>query len=89
MVFSGHDHLYERSEKNEVRYIISGGGGAPLYGVNADTKGKQNPFSKVVESKYHYCLIDVDAQRVHVSVFDLDGALIDEITVNRNNPTLQ
>src|SRR5262249_61791186 len=30
-VFSGHDHVYERSEKNGIRYFVSGGGGAPLY----------------------------------------------------------
>ncbi len=31
MVFSGHDHDYERSLINDVTYIVSGGGGAPLY----------------------------------------------------------
>src|SRR5262249_60241894 len=30
-VFSGHDHVYERAERNGVRYFVSGGGGAPLY----------------------------------------------------------
>ena len=31
-VFSGHDHCYERAERNGVHYFVSGGGGAPLYG---------------------------------------------------------
>ncbi|MBI4508879.1 MAG: metallophosphoesterase, partial [Deltaproteobacteria bacterium] len=30
-VFSGHDHCYARSQMNNVRYFVSGGGGAPLY----------------------------------------------------------
>jgi 3',5'-cyclic AMP phosphodiesterase CpdA len=31
MVFSGHDHIYERSFKEGVHYVVSGGGGAPIY----------------------------------------------------------
>ena len=31
IVFSGHDHLYNRSVKNNINYIISGGGGAYLH----------------------------------------------------------
>jgi hypothetical protein len=31
VVFSGHDHIYERGDANGIRYVVSGGGGAPLY----------------------------------------------------------
>jgi hypothetical protein len=30
-VFAGHDHFYEFREEDGVRYVITGGGGAPLY----------------------------------------------------------
>ncbi|HEY3324369.1 MAG TPA: metallophosphoesterase [Planctomycetota bacterium] len=30
-VFSGHDHIYYRTVREEVPYIISAGGGAPIY----------------------------------------------------------
>ncbi len=33
MVFNGHDHFYERNEKEGITYVITGGAGAPL---NAD-----------------------------------------------------
>ena len=32
LVFAGHDHDYERTIVNGITYVVSGGGGAPLYG---------------------------------------------------------
>jgi len=34
LVFEGHDHLYERGEAAGLKYVLSGGGGAPLYTVD-------------------------------------------------------
>ena len=31
VVFSGHDHIYYRTKRNNVSYIISAGAGAPIY----------------------------------------------------------
>jgi predicted phosphodiesterase len=36
MVFSGHDHVYERGTVNDVKYVVTGGGGAPLYAIAGD-----------------------------------------------------
>ena len=41
-VFSGHDHVYSRAQKNGIQYFVSGGGGAPLYG----RKKKSDPIDK-------------------------------------------
>jgi len=30
-VFSGHDHIYYRTQRNKINYIISAGAGAPIY----------------------------------------------------------
>jgi 3',5'-cyclic AMP phosphodiesterase CpdA len=30
LVFAGHEHLYHKSEKDGIAYVITGGGGAPL-----------------------------------------------------------
>jgi hypothetical protein len=59
-VFNGHCHNYERSENNGVVYITTGGGGAPLAGVN----NYPNPHQVYAESLYHACLIDVDGGRL-------------------------
>jgi hypothetical protein len=33
LVITGHDHNYQRYTKNGIQYVITGGGGAPLYPV--------------------------------------------------------
>jgi hypothetical protein len=39
-VLSGHDHNYQRFRaQNGVRYVVDGGGGAPLYALNACPAG--------------------------------------------------
>ncbi|HID07716.1 MAG TPA: hypothetical protein EYP10_11295, partial [Armatimonadetes bacterium] len=80
-VFSGHDHLYERSFKDGIYYIVTGGGGAPLYHPTGDPK--QNPYSQKVVSVYHYCLITVMRDTVHVQAKDINGQVIDEFTIAR------
>jgi 3',5'-cyclic AMP phosphodiesterase CpdA len=40
LVLSGHDHNYQRFRaQNGVRYVVDGGGGAPLYALNACPAG--------------------------------------------------
>jgi hypothetical protein len=31
LVFQGHDHLYYRTVRSGITYVVTGGGGAPLY----------------------------------------------------------
>ena len=33
IVFQGHDHLYYRTMRDGITYIVTGGGGAPLYDI--------------------------------------------------------
>ncbi|MFB3893915.1 MAG: metallophosphoesterase [Phycisphaerae bacterium] len=58
----GHAHGYERSEPGvQTSMIITAGAGAPLYhGTPDDTI---NPYSKVLESVYNYCLFTIDGDR--------------------------
>lgn len=55
MVFSGHNHHYERSFKDGIYYIVSGGGGAPLYGF---PNKSENIFSQVRIANYHHTTLD-------------------------------
>lgn len=81
MIFSGHDHVYERSEKGGVCYVTSGGGGAPLYEAQQNTG--RNPRSKVlVTTKHHYCVIEADADSVEMFVFAPDGTLLDKVELS-------
>lgn len=36
VVFSGHDHIYYRTRRNNTNYIISAGAGAPIYGLHRE-----------------------------------------------------
>jgi 3',5'-cyclic AMP phosphodiesterase CpdA len=56
IVFNGHDHLYERTVFSDVVYIISGGGGAPLY------SRPPNPYSAYYTNTYHCVSITVNGR---------------------------
>jgi 3',5'-cyclic AMP phosphodiesterase CpdA len=64
-VFSGHEHYYERRKVNGVFYIITGGGGAPIY-----DKEEYGGFN-------HYVLVTVDGDRVTADVVDVKGKIRD------------
>lgn len=71
VVLNGHDHDYERSIVNGVTYIVTGGGGAPLYDVG------HSPWTVYSEKTFHYCLFSVntstltfEAKRPNGDVFD-------------------
>lgn len=78
LVFSGHDHNYERFSDNSIDYITTGGGGAPLYGLMASSSALVK-FS----SSYHYCqlMIKPDSLEV-VAVNDKDGE-IDRVIIKK------
>ncbi|MHC4661501.1 MAG: metallophosphoesterase family protein [Planctomycetota bacterium] len=78
VIFSGHDHCYERSEFEGVTYITSAGGGAPLY-----KKSKKNPYSKVFKSVYHYTLVEIDGDKMKINAKELDGTVIDSYEIAR------
>lgn len=73
LVLTGHDHLYERSEKDGIVYIVTGGGGAPLYKVNS----VENPYQKVAVAAHHYVALDIDASGIGLTAIDKAGAVID------------
>lgn len=72
LVISGHDHAYERGDDHGLRYIVSGGGGAPLYPRDA----RRGMTVKYAE-EYHYVRVDVDTSRVRFTTLRPDGSAID------------
>ncbi|NOZ02717.1 MAG: hypothetical protein GXP54_12630 [Deltaproteobacteria bacterium] len=69
MVFSGHNHCYEHFLVNGIHYIVTGGGGAPLYGVGEGPPDEQDLLIKA-KSFYHYLRLDVTKDSLDVSVVD-------------------
>jgi acid phosphatase type 7 len=80
VVFSGHDHNYERSLYNGIYYIVAGGGGAPLY-----KQKKSSPYSQVFFSTYHFCVLTIQDDRLNVEVLGEDMAVLDKFAIQGNN----
>jgi hypothetical protein len=72
LVFAGHDHMYERGELDDVKYIVTGGGGAPIYPVNRRGEGQL-----AFEPAYHFLRVAVDGPRVTVTAVRPDGSEIE------------
>jgi hypothetical protein len=69
---SGHDHTYERIVRNGISYIVSGGGGAPLY-----QRGRFEPGSQAFASTYNWVLITIDGDHADMEAYSLEGAVLD------------
>ena len=52
---AGHDHCYERSEPGRTTMLITGGGGASLYGPK---NAEHNPHSKIFRSEYNFLVFE-------------------------------
>jgi hypothetical protein len=90
IVFCGHEHDYSRrhinSDFNEtvsgeafrfgrsVAQITVGTFGAPVYSQYKDTKNVDVPPIP----EYHYAIVDINQNQIHVTVYNLDGKIIDE-----------
>jgi hypothetical protein len=72
--FFGHDHNYQHYLKNGVHYVVTGGGGAPLYDVN-----KPDPtITKKVASIENFVSVSVTGKTAKVQAITIDGKVIDE-----------
>jgi predicted phosphodiesterase len=68
-VFAGDDHRYDRTEKSDILYIITGGGGAPIYAL------------KESGGYFHYVWVSVQEGRMEGEVVDLDGQIQDRFMI--------
>jgi predicted phosphodiesterase len=77
LVLLGHDHVYGRSRKVQgVTYVISGGGGSPLY--NTSTDG----IMVVCEKRYNYVRFQVSEQSISWVAIDEKGETIEEYEIS-------
>jgi predicted phosphodiesterase len=83
VVFSGHSHVYERYVYNGIPYIVTGGGGGPLYALVPDIVPPIRQFGLGV---YHYCTVDVDpsAGTLAIATLDLNGQVFDAVKLTKS-----
>jgi hypothetical protein len=78
----GHDHNYQHYLKNGIHYIVSGGGGAPLYDVDRPAAG----ITQKVVSIENFVSVRVDGKTAHVQTIAIDGKVIDEFELTAAAP---
>lgn len=86
IVFTGHSHLYERTKpimssydesKWPVLYIVTGGGGAPLYELApAD-------YIAAAKKAYHDVVVDIDGDKLSLAVVDEKGEKFDSYVIDK------
>jgi hypothetical protein len=81
LVLSGHDHIYERGDSGLLKYIVSGGGGAPLYRVEEPTA-----TTRKVEAAYHFVEITAGADALRIVAHRLDGSTIEQCDLLKERP---
>jgi hypothetical protein len=80
VVFSGHEHLYERIKpQHEVKYFVSGGGGRYLYGY------KPNAFDEVGVSEHHFMVAQIAGDRMFFEAITHAQQVIDCGVLYRTN----
>lgn len=72
LVFSGHDHIYERGEGGGMKYVVSGGGGAPLY------RTSKVASTRKCESTYHFVEVATAGDSMHLVARRIDGSILDD-----------
>jgi predicted MPP superfamily phosphohydrolase len=77
LILSGHDHTYERLQIDGLTFIVNGLGGGPIYDF----------LIPLPESLFRYnqdhgaMLIEADSESMQVQFFDIQGELIDSVTL--------
>lgn len=78
VVFSAHNHSYERCYSGGIYYITTAGGGAPLY-----AQQRKEPTSQLYVHTNHYCLLTQQHDSLFVSAYDTNQHQIDRFGMMR------
>jgi acid phosphatase type 7 len=79
LVISGHDHIYERGSVDGLAYLVSGGGGAPIYKVK-----KAAATSRRYESVRHFIEASVSTAAIQFAATRPDGSTIERCALRKN-----
>jgi hypothetical protein len=77
LVFSGHNHNYQRSQVNGITYVITGGGGGDL-----SDRIKQDEHLLRYYVGYHLVLINIEGDELNAIALTPEGAIIDRFEIH-------
>jgi predicted phosphodiesterase len=82
LLFTGHNHNYERGKIGNLGLVVTGGGGAPLC-FEEDYRVRDLPEILITRSVHHACLVEVDGKTLTFSAFTPDGKVFDAFTLRK------
>lgn len=82
LVVNGHDHNYQHHFAEGIHYLVTGGGGAPLYDLKTDT-----PFVKTAKKVHHHCEFTVDGANMTVKAVESNGEVIETFQIHASPTT--
>lgn len=93
LVFSGHDHYYYRTTRDDITHVVTGGSGAPLYDPEKTGLAIEGD---VYFDKYHYVNVSVKDDVIKLETLTYTGDNIEspsiqdsfEINLNETDKTI-
>ncbi len=80
MVFSGHEHIYQRSTlQSGIQYFVSGGAGSLRPGDGVPT----SYIARTYSGDYHFMLVEIEGDDLHFQAISRSGRTIDAGTLSR------
>lgn len=80
LVVAGHDHIYERGEDHGLRYVVTGGSGAPLYDARRERR-----YTQVFARQHHYVRVDAEFNKLTFTAVRPDGTVLDRFVIRHAN----
>ena len=77
-VFCAHVHSYERSLYKGTYYIVTAGGGAPLY-----SETRENKYKVCRVNNHHYCVMTKENNEYKIKLIDINNNQIDEFSSSK------
>ena len=80
LIFSGHDHVFERfSTVEEVVSVTTAGGGGRIYGLR-----ERDELSQRFRSDYHFVKVNLEGDQCQLMAIDHKGIIFDRYTFMRH-----
>jgi predicted phosphodiesterase len=82
LVLNGHDHNYQRFESEAVTYVVTGGGGAELYGLRTCDHGHPERIEGE-DDEHHFVAVFGSSKALRLAAIDEDDDVIDIATLRQ------
>lgn len=85
LVLAGHDHMYERIERDGITYVVNGLGGASIYQFEDKVEGSKITYNE----KHGAVFIEATENTVTAKLINADDETIDEFVIKKKSDTTE